>query len=131
MMNIDSLNNQLKATDDRLNQVFKALKDIYLIDSTPAPLVVTQELGYDIKAYTHLYNSIEFVIGKLTALVDVLDSKGFTNIDGTQLTGVSPIWPANEIGLDSLNDGYQEIISDLQQATNKVVQAAKINGLSI
>lgn len=131
MMNIDSLNNQLKATDNQLNQVFKALKDIYLIDSTPAPLVVKQELNYDIKAYTHLYNSVEFVIGKLTALVDVLSNNNFTNVDGTQLSGVNPVWKANEIGLDSLNDGYQSIISDLQTATNKVVQAARVNGLAI
>lgn len=131
-MNINNLNTQLTTVDDQLNQIFEALKGMYLIDSVPESLRTTQDDYYNNQAYLHIYNNINSVINKLTALVEVLDTNGFMDVRGNPLVGINPVWGyTGGLGVDELNNTFSSIISDLETATNNITQAAKINGLSI
>ncbi|MDY2528752.1 hypothetical protein SOP56_02625 [Weissella confusa] len=125
---ISDLSGRIQASDNAVQQIYKAFYDVGMIEETPDVQRALKLTIYDELAFSNIGSALILLKNTINHLVDIFNEYHFVDMDGDKVTGIE-YWGTNESGISGAYKGFDTTLVQIENTIESMTEIMILNGL--
>ena len=125
---ISDLSGRIQASDNAVQQIYKAFYDVGMIEETPDEQEAISATKYDELAFSNIGSALILLKNTINHLVDIFNEYHFVDMDGDKVAGIE-YWGTNVAEIAGAYNGFNNTLVQIENTLESMTEIMILNGL--